>query len=90
LLGQRPYAFGLDVKPAPNFDLPATFDGIRRPDRRVATMSLRSGRCTAPVQHSLCIPTIDDRLAWEGNRGPDLNSRRTMSHIRLDGFIPIL
>ena len=33
----KDYAFGVDVKPAPNFDLPATFDGIRRPDGRVAT-----------------------------------------------------
>jgi hypothetical protein len=76
--------------PTSNFDLPATFDGIRRPDGRVATMSLRSRRCTAPVQHSLCIPTIDDRLASEGNRGQDLNSRRTISHSRFDGFVPIL
>ena len=31
----KDYAFGVDVKPVPNFDLPATFDGIRRPDGRV-------------------------------------------------------
>src|SRR5450432_3976697 len=36
------------------------------------------------------LPTIDDRLASEGNRGPDLNSRRTISHSRFDGFVPIL
>jgi hypothetical protein len=54
------------------------------------SISLRSRRCTAPVQHSLCIPTIDDRLASEGNRGQDLNSRRTISHSRFDGFVPIL
>src|SRR6202035_4713487 len=33
----KDYAFGVDVTPTPNFDLPATFDGIRRPDGRVAT-----------------------------------------------------
>src|SRR6516162_7109974 len=33
----KDYAFGVDVKPTPNFDLPATFDGIRRPDGRIAT-----------------------------------------------------
>src|ERR1700738_5422589 len=31
----KDYAFGVDVTPTPNFDLPATFDGIRRPDGRV-------------------------------------------------------
>src|SRR3954462_5158753 len=30
-------AFGVDVTPTPNFDLPATFEGIRRPDGRAAT-----------------------------------------------------
>jgi len=42
-----------DVKPAPNFDLPATFDGIRRPDGRVATRNyigiLTSVNCSAHV-----------------------------------------
>ena len=33
----KDYAYGVDVTPTPNFDLPATFDGIRRPDGRVAT-----------------------------------------------------
>jgi altronate hydrolase len=33
----KDYAFGVDVTPTPNFDLPATFDGIRRSDGRVAT-----------------------------------------------------
>jgi D-galactarate dehydratase / Altronate hydrolase, C terminus len=49
----RPYAFGVDVKPAPNFDLPATFDGIRRPDGWVATRNyigiLTSVNCSAHV-----------------------------------------
>ena len=35
----KDYAFGVDVKPVPNFDLPATFEGIRRADGRVATPS---------------------------------------------------
>lgn len=33
----KDYAYCADVKPTPNFDLPATFEGIRRPDGRVAT-----------------------------------------------------
>src|SRR4051812_9618572 len=33
----KDYAWSVDVKPTPNFDLPATFEGIRRPDGRVAT-----------------------------------------------------
>ena len=49
----KDYAFGVDVKPAPNFDLPATFDGIRRPDGRVATRNyigiLTSVNCSAHV-----------------------------------------
>ena len=44
---------GVDVKPTPNFDLPATFDGIRRPDGRVATRNyigiLTSVNCSAHV-----------------------------------------
>src|SRR5258707_916264 len=47
------YAFGVDVTPTPNFDLPATFDGIRRPDGRVATRNyigiLTSVNCSAHV-----------------------------------------
>ena len=49
----KDYAFGVDVKPMPNFDLPATFDGIRRPDGRVATRNyigiLTSVNCSAHV-----------------------------------------
>ena len=33
----KDYAYGVDVKPVPNFDLPATFEGIRRADGRVQT-----------------------------------------------------
>src|ERR1700742_1872760 len=33
----KDYAYGVDVKPVPNFDLPATFEGIRRADGSVAT-----------------------------------------------------
>jgi len=46
-------AFGVDVTPTPNFDLPATFQGIRRPDGRVATRNyigiLTSVNCSAHV-----------------------------------------
>src|SRR5450756_845286 len=49
----KDYAFGVDVKPTPNFDLPATFDGIRRLDGRVATRNyigiLTSVNCSAHV-----------------------------------------
>src|SRR5579864_4579679 len=49
----KDYAFGVDVKPVPNFDLPMTFDGIRRPDGRVATRNyigiLTSVNCSAHV-----------------------------------------
>ncbi len=44
---------GVDVKPTPNFDLPATFQGIRRPDGRVATRNyigiLTRVNCSAHV-----------------------------------------
>jgi len=43
----------VDVTPTPNFDLPATFDGIRRADGRVATRNyigiLTSVNCSAHV-----------------------------------------
>src|ERR1700748_1449940 len=49
----KDYAFGVDVTPTPNFDLPATFDGIRRPDGKVATRNyigiLTSVNCSAHV-----------------------------------------
>ncbi|HAP12160.1 MAG TPA: galactonate dehydratase, partial [Afipia sp.] len=49
----KDYAYGVDVKPTPNFDLPATFQGIRRPDGRVATRNyigiLTSVNCSAHV-----------------------------------------
>ena len=49
----KDYAYGVDVKPTPNFDLPATFNGIRRPDGRVATRNyigiLTSVNCSAHV-----------------------------------------
>ncbi len=49
----KDYAFCADVKPTPNFDLPATFEGIRRPDGRVATRNyigiLTSVNCSAHV-----------------------------------------
>src|ERR1700723_2178366 len=49
----KDYAFGVDVKPVPNVDLPAAFDGIRRPDGRVATRNyigiLTSVNCSAHV-----------------------------------------
>src|SRR6266542_3825137 len=47
------YAYGVDVKPTPNFDLPATFMGLRRSDGRVATRNyigiLTSVNCSAHV-----------------------------------------
>src|SRR4051812_28382744 len=49
----RDYAYGVDVKPTPNFDLPASFMGIRRSDGRVATRNyiglLTSVNCSAHV-----------------------------------------
>src|SRR3569832_526014 len=33
----KDYAYCADGKPTPNFDLPASFDGIRRPDGHIAT-----------------------------------------------------
>ena len=47
----RDYAYGVDAQPTPNFDLPATFQGIRRADGRVATRNyigiLTSVNCSA-------------------------------------------
>src|SRR6476469_2193333 len=49
----KDYAYCADVKPTPNFDLPATFEGIRRPYGRVATRNyigiLTSVNCSAHV-----------------------------------------
>src|SRR4030081_3954949 len=49
----KDYAYGVDVVPTQNFDLPAPFQGIRRPDGRVATRNyigiLTSVNCSAHV-----------------------------------------
>src|ERR1700712_3705127 len=49
----KDYAYSVDVKPTPNFDLPATFQGIKRSDGRVATRNyigiLTSVNCSAHV-----------------------------------------
>ncbi|MBU6497690.1 MAG: altronate dehydratase [Rhodospirillales bacterium] len=49
----KDYAWGVDAKPTPNFALPAMFEGIRRPDGRVATRNyigiLTSVNCSAHV-----------------------------------------
>jgi altronate hydrolase len=36
----RDYAYGVDVKPTLNFDLPASFMGLKRSDGRVATRTI--------------------------------------------------
>jgi altronate hydrolase len=49
----KDYAYGVDVRPTPNFEEVATFMGIRRPDGRVATRNyigiLTSVNCSAHV-----------------------------------------
>jgi len=49
----KDYAYGVDAKPTVYFDPPATFQGIRRPDGRVATRNyigiLTSVNCSAHV-----------------------------------------
>ena len=50
---ERDYAFGADAKPTQYIDPPATFQGIVRPDRRVATRNyigvITSVNCSATV-----------------------------------------
>jgi altronate hydrolase len=49
----KDYAFGVDARPTAYFDPPATFQGIRRPDGRIATRNyigiLTSVNCSAHV-----------------------------------------
>jgi altronate hydrolase len=49
----KDYAYGVDARPTPNFEELATFQGIRRPDGRVATRNyigiLTSVNCSAHV-----------------------------------------
>jgi len=53
----RDYAFGVDVKPTQFIEAPATFDGIVRPDGRVATRNyvgvLSTVNCSATVAHGI-------------------------------------
>jgi altronate hydrolase len=54
---QRDYAFGVDAKPTPRSNVQATFQGIVRPDGRVATRNyiaiLTSVNCAATVAHAI-------------------------------------
>ncbi|UTD27855.1 UxaA family hydrolase [Bradyrhizobium sp. WD16] len=49
----KDYAYGVDARPTPQVEVPATFQGIRRPDGRVATRNyigiLTSVNCSAHV-----------------------------------------
>jgi altronate hydrolase len=49
----KDYAYGVDARPTDYFDTPATFEGIRRPDGKVATRNyigiLTSVNCSAHV-----------------------------------------
>ncbi len=49
----KDYAYGVDARPTPNFEELATFQGIRRPDGRIATRNyigiLTSVNCSAHV-----------------------------------------
>ena len=53
----RDYAFGVDMKPTAYIDPPATFDGIVRPDGRVATRNyigiLSTVNCSATVARGI-------------------------------------
>ncbi|MGE0797996.1 MAG: UxaA family hydrolase [Lautropia sp.] len=53
----RDYAFAVDARPTPRATAPATFDGIVRPDGRIATRNyigiLTSVNCSATVAHAI-------------------------------------
>jgi altronate hydrolase len=63
----RDYAFGADVKPTRYVDAPASFQGIMRPDGRVATRNyvgiLSTVNCSATVAHGIADAFKGDALA---------------------------
>src|SRR5262245_28922973 len=63
----RDYAFGVDVKPVDRVNPPATFQGIVRPDGRVATRNylgiLSTVNCSATVAHGIADHFTRERLA---------------------------
>jgi len=63
----RDYAFGADAKPTRYVDTPATFQGIVRPDGRVATRNyvgiLSTVNCSATVAHGIADAFRGEALA---------------------------
>ena len=63
----RDYAYGADVKPTQRAAVPATFDGIVRPDGRVATRNylgiLSTVNCSATVARGIAGHFTRERLA---------------------------
>jgi altronate hydrolase len=63
----RDYAFGADARPTAYVDAPATFEGVVRPDGRVATRNylgiLSTVNCSATVAHGIADHFTRERLA---------------------------
>src|SRR5262250_12541 len=63
----RDYAYGVDAKPTRYVESPATFDGIVRPDGRIATRNyigiLSTVNCSATVAHGIADHFTRERLA---------------------------
>src|SRR3954467_12254101 len=80
----KDYAYGVDVKPTPNFDLPATFQGIRRPDGRVATRNyigiLTSVNCSAHTA---------DLIARQFERNPFTGQDPLAAWPNVDGVVAL-
>jgi altronate hydrolase len=91
----REYAFGADVKPTRYVDTPATFQGIVRPDGRVATRNyigiLSTVNCSATVAHGIAdafkgtaltaFPQVDGVVALTHGSGCGMDVNGESMHV---------
>jgi altronate hydrolase len=91
----RDYAFGVDAKPTPYVDTPATFQGIVRADGRVATRNyvgiLSTVNCSATVAHGIAdafkagaldaFPNVDGVVALTHGSGCGMDVNGESMHV---------
>ena len=80
----RDYAFGQDAKPTDMIDPPATFEGIRRPDGRVATRNYIGLLTTVN-----CSATVAGLIAGAFKRNPFIGFEPLAEWPNVDGVVEL-
>ncbi len=80
----KDYAYGEDARPTPMFDPPATFEGIRRADGRVATRNY-----VGIVTSVNCSAHVADLIADAFKRSPFANTDAMAEYPGVDGVVAL-